>query len=109
MFQGTVPMRPQARTVLMRVLRVQKDTIQLKLTALPDSPPIASQRKRIWVKRTDLDTMLATGLAKVLTHLPCPSCGNKMTLYNGLISQPKRSPRKALMFACGQCEEQLEV
>lgn len=103
-FQGTVPARHKARSVLIRVIQVHAHTVQLRVTALPNSPRIAANRRRFWVTKIDLETMIATGLATPLRKLPCPSCGSAMQLYNGY-----KGKQAAVMFACNQCEEQLEI
>jgi predicted RNA-binding Zn-ribbon protein involved in translation (DUF1610 family) len=103
-FQGTVPMRPETRSVLVRVVRIRKQSIQLHLTALPGSPRIAANKRRIWVATGDLETMIATGLAKPIRKLPCPSCGDSMLLFRGYVGK-----KSAIVFACNRCEEKLEV
>lgn len=102
--QGTVPMRHKAQSVIIRIVRMHKHTVQLRITALPNNPRIAANRRQFWVTKADLETMIATKLATPLRKIPCPSCSNSMLLFSGY-----KGKRAAVMFACSQCEEQLEV
>lgn len=102
-FSATFPKRSGDRHVLIRVLKETSAYLIIRITAMPGDPVFT--RKRVWhVSRADLDTMIATRLARSINTLRCPSCHNSMSLYDA-----KKHRKSIVVFACSACEECVEV